>query len=103
MYSESSDMYRLQGQLAVSRSVGDILLKNYMITEACADKYENLDDIKYIFMACDGIFDVITPEELPELLAKGEQEEPENLAKYFINLSKSRMTKDNLSVIVMKL
>lgn len=88
----------------MSRSIGDIMFKTMMVTEPDTKKVDSLEDSAYLFMACDGIFDVVNKDEIPGLIKEAKSVDPGvNLAKYFVKLSKERKSDDNLSVIVVEL
>ncbi|MEN2498683.1 MAG: Protein phosphatase 1E [Marteilia pararefringens] len=103
VFVESSQMYRLNAQLAVSRSIGDIFHKNQMIREPSTKQVDNLENYRYLVMACDGIFDVIRGEELSEILNSNSLDVNSNIAEYIVKLSIARKSGDNLSAIVLNL
>ncbi|CAL5999552.1 Protein_phosphatase 2C [Hexamita inflata] len=56
---------RVAGQLAVSRAIGDYDYKQFGVTaEPETYSYTDLDDLKYVVCACDGLYDVLSNEEI---------------------------------------
>ncbi|GIQ90127.1 protein phosphatase 2C family, partial [Kipferlia bialata] len=55
---DSENTARLDGVLSVSRAIGDIFLKNSGLT--CIPEVYSIptDDVDFIIMACDGLWDV---------------------------------------------
>ena len=52
---------RLEGELALSRSIGDINFKAYMSSEPEISEYEITDDDDFLLLASDGFWNVIHP------------------------------------------
>ena len=106
-------MWRLNGRLAVSRSVGDTNYKNQMIEEASCTTIpaETIDETEYLVMGCDGIWDVIEPSELPQLISTFKETNAElavenrnlDLAKCLVKEALKRRSGDNLSAIVVNI
>lgn len=58
---------RVNGILAVARSVGDKYLKEFVSCEP--DYYEfDLTNASYVLLACDGLFDVFTSNDVNDIL-----------------------------------
>lgn len=58
---------RVNGILAVARSIGDKYLKEFVTCDP--DYYEfDLTDASYILLACDGLFDVFSSQEVNDIL-----------------------------------
>ena len=56
---------RVAGQLAVSRALGDHDYKQYGVTaEPEVYEYADLGELKWVVLACDGLYDVLTNEEI---------------------------------------
>jgi len=95
---------RLNGILAMSRSMGDILLKQKGLTsfpDTIVGKITK--DYKYLVIASDGLYDVMTNYEIIQFiqynLTKGI--EKKNIAKNLVLFSiENRYSADNVSVII---
>lgn len=56
---------RVAGQLAVSRAIGDIDYKIHGVTaEPDTEFYTDKNDLKFIVCACDGLYDVMSNEDI---------------------------------------
>ncbi|CAN1294998.1 Probable protein phosphatase 2C 30, partial [Linum perenne] len=54
---------RVQGSLAVSRAIGDIHLKEWVISEPEISKIELSPDCQFLIMASDGLWDKVNEQE----------------------------------------
>ena len=91
---------RIDGILAVSRAIGDFDI--YGVGYKPKIERVKIDnDDKWIILGCDGVFDVITNKELGKYTTKFE--DPVSLAYSLSNLAFTRLSADNISVIVIKL
>lgn len=62
---------RVAGQLAVSRAIGDYDYKQYGVTaEPETYAYKDLDDLKFIVLGCDGLYDILTNDEIDYIVSK---------------------------------
>eukprot|EP01096_Ripella_sp_DP13-Kostka_P012974 TRINITY_DN552_c6_g1_i2.p1 TRINITY_DN552_c6_g1~~TRINITY_DN552_c6_g1_i2.p1 ORF type:complete len:865 (-),score=425.80 TRINITY_DN552_c6_g1_i2:154-2748(-) len=93
--------WRVNGVLAVSRSIGDFTLKNLVIATPDVLRYDLNDEDEWAILASDGLWDVTKPHELPDLvnegLAKGGRE---YVCKHLCDTALLRNSKDNVSVVV---
>lgn len=63
---------RVAGQLAVSRAIGDYDYKQFGVTaEPDTYTFADLDDMQYIVLACDGLYDVLTNEDIDYAVRTG--------------------------------
>lgn len=93
---------RVFGTLALTRSLGDIEMKNYgVVSEPSITRHNIIEDDLYLIIASDGIWDVITEEDLG-LLSKTDIS-AEKFANELIKLSIERDSRDNISCICIKL
>ncbi|OHS98577.1 protein phosphatase 2C [Tritrichomonas foetus] len=91
---------RTCGILAISRSLGDISL-NGVSAIPCINSYTVHEDDYRLVIACDGVFDVVTNEEVGEIVAS---EESASVAAYKLrNIAYARLSEDNISAIVVDL
>ncbi len=95
-------VWRVNGSLSVSRAIGDPNDKKYVIGEADVRSFELDGTEDYLVVACDGVWDVVSGEELTECvrahLAKGGTRN--TVAKAIVDFAKSEGSGDNMTVIV---
>lgn len=92
---------RLFGQFSLTRAFGDAAIKKWVICEPFIKKITITDNDRYVVLASDGIWDVITDENCFELsIGKSSAKE---YCEELINTAISRWSKDNISCIVIKL
>jgi len=90
------DVPRVNGNLALSRSVGDFYLFPYVISNPDIRQFDmSTYEESYIVIATDGILDVWTSGEIIKALSIGLK------CNDFINLSLQRGSTDNMSMIVL--
>ena len=91
---------RIGSVLAVSRAIGDATI--FGVSHECECKeFDVLSDDKYIVLACDGVFDVMTNEQVAEQAAACD--DPMQAAYTIRNTALSITSMDNISVVVVKL
>ncbi|XP_073302756.1 protein phosphatase 2C 16-like isoform X1 [Primulina huaijiensis] len=114
--------HRVFGVLAMSRSIGDRYLKPWIIPDPEVLFMPRARDDECLILASDGLWDVLTNEEVCEvarkriliwhkkngtqpLVERGEGVDPaaQSAAEYLSNLALQRGSKDNISVIVVDL
>ncbi|XP_049408707.1 probable protein phosphatase 2C 51 [Solanum stenotomum] len=106
---------RVNGILAVSRSIGDIRLKRYgIIAEPEVTGWRRLStEDWYVVIGSDGIFERMSPQDVCDILHDGHDKEnktsidssscPSSLADCIVHNAFSKGSGDNLSVIVILL
>lgn len=97
------DMWRVGGNLAVSRAIGDVGYKPFISSEAEVLEIDLDDTVEYMVLACDGLWDVVTDEELPRLVYNfllENNNDRHGVAKYLVQYAKENESQDNISVIV---
>ncbi|OVA14559.1 Protein phosphatase 2C (PP2C)-like domain [Macleaya cordata] len=94
-------VWRVQGSLAVSRAIGDLHLKEWIISEPEIEKLQLSSDCEFLVIASDGLWDKVTNQEAVDLILreKGSTES----CKKLINISSSRGSKDDITVMVVHL
>ncbi|CAN6458305.1 unnamed protein product [Victoria cruziana] len=94
-------VWRVQGSLAVSRSIGDLHLKEWVISEPEVCKIELSSDCQFLVMASDGLWDKVNNQEAVEVILKnGSRIES---CKRLVDLSFGRGNKDDTTVMVVDL
>jgi serine/threonine protein phosphatase PrpC len=95
---------RVLGVLAVTRSIGDHVLKKYVIAHPYV-RQETVDlsaltgDSPFLILACDGFFDVIDDQYAVDLVVRF-QGDRADVAGHLVEEALRRGTTDNVSVIV---
>jgi serine/threonine protein phosphatase PrpC len=102
---------RVDGDLAVSRAFGDFRYKSVdlpqeeqKVTPEPEIQIQPMSDQhEFVVLACDGVWDVMSNEEVTEevrrLLAEGE-ERPQLIAEELVDISLEKQSKDNISCLV---
>lgn len=97
------DCWRVNGTLAVSRAIGDVLQKPYVSGEADVASRELTGSEDYLLLACDGFFDVVSPPEVAGLvhshLAR-QQGSGLRVAEELVAAARERGSHDNITVMV---
>ncbi|XP_070807175.1 protein phosphatase 1F [Pituophis catenifer annectens] len=98
------DCWRVNGTLAVSRAIGDLLQKPYI--SGCADgaSFELTGTEDYVLLACDGFFDAIQPVEVVDhVLEHLTQNHGDGLrtAEKLVAAAKESGSTDNITVLVL--
>ncbi len=90
---------RVQGQLVLSRSLGDLYVKKYGVTNLPDISMNKIDyNIKYVVIASDGVWDVV--DENTVLSMSKMKKNAEDFCKELVKLAIEKETKDNVSCIV---
>jgi len=94
------------GGLSVSRTIGDIGMKNGGLIIAEPEMFSSVltsDDL-YLILACDGVWDVMSNLSVAELCKKNlQQNDMEEMAKIIAKEAFRRGSTDNISVVAVKL
>ena len=91
---------RIGGDLAVARGFGDTLLAGVGHVPDIATVPRSEDD-KFVLLMCDGVFEVLTNEEVAQMATK--TDDPLTLAYNIRNLAFALGSQDNISVIARSL
>ena len=90
---------RVQGQLVLTRSLGDLYVKKYGVTNLPDISVNKIDyNIRYVVIASDGIWDVV--DEKTVLSMSKSRKNAEEFCKDLVKLAIEKETKDNVSCIV---
>ncbi|KAK5582964.1 hypothetical protein RB653_004554 [Dictyostelium firmibasis] len=92
---------RVNGMLAVSRALGDSFLTPYVIPDPHLSSFTLSKDDKFLILACDGVWDLISDEEAVETVAG--ISDPSKAAETLRDLAYNSGSTDNISVCVVKL
>uniref|UniRef100_A0A8D2LTL4 Protein phosphatase 1F n=2 Tax=Varanus komodoensis TaxID=61221 RepID=A0A8D2LTL4_VARKO len=97
------DCWRVNGTLAVSRAIGDLLQKPYISGDADSASFELTGSEDYVLLACDGFFDAIQPFEVVDhvlehlMKSKGDGLKT---AERLVAAAKESGSTDNITVLV---
>jgi serine/threonine protein phosphatase PrpC len=100
---------RLQGELAVSRAFGDYRYKiderSLLICEPDINPIDLTPDIEFIIVACDGLYETFSNEEVIEYVKKALEDDKSDIkaiAKALADEAIDRGSGDNITVIIIK-
>ena len=94
-------VWRVEGVLAVSRAIGDRMLKKYVSAQPDFLSVEVTHDDTYMVIASDGLWDVIENDEVGRLCSKIKN--ASKAAIYLANEAYKRGSADNICVLVVDL
>jgi serine/threonine protein phosphatase PrpC len=94
---------RVCGQLAITRSIGDARFKDYIISTPFYNSTRMTIDDLALVIASDGLFEVIGNEEVVQVVRDKIEFSPCQIAEVLSNEAIDRGSKDNVTVIVVKL
>jgi protein phosphatase PTC1 len=93
---------RLDGSLAVSRALGDFVFKARGLTcEPFLKSIPLRPEHKFLILACDGLFDVVTDEDAVHAIEH--LSSSEHMAQVLLQLAMERGTTDNVTIMVLLL
>jgi len=101
--------WRVNGQLAVSRAIGDGDYKPLVTAQPDITTIKRNGTEDFIIVACDGLWDTITPEEATRLVFQHLKEHQsnggdlENLSAKLATIAKEKGSSDNITIIVVLL
>ncbi|KAG7339356.1 protein phosphatase 2C [Nitzschia inconspicua] len=94
---------RVLGVLAVTRSLGDHCMKEYVIampyTKAKTIVKDAMSDVSFVILACDGLWDVMSDQEAVDFVSKY-QNSKESVAQELVKEALERGSTDNITVSV---
>ncbi|XP_014671598.1 PREDICTED: protein phosphatase 1E-like [Priapulus caudatus] len=94
--------WRVDGLLSVSRAIGDRCYKPYVTAEPDVISMELTPSDSYMVMACDGLWDVVKPSEIPRLVSKEMRATGDRsaVASKLVDHARALGSADNISAIV---
>ncbi|XP_031553359.1 protein phosphatase 1F-like [Actinia tenebrosa] len=94
--------WRVNGNLSVSRAIGDVEHKPYISGEPCLSEFTLEGDEEFVVLACDGLWDTVGREEVVKLVNAhvAEGNDRGTAAKLLVDTAKRAGSSDNISVIV---
>ena len=95
---------RVMGLLGVTRSFGDNSIKEFVIAEPYISSVQVTPECKFVVMGCDGVFDVLSDEEVCGIVKKClHQNAVSECAHQIVDEALRRDSRDNISTIVVGL
>jgi len=94
---------RVNGQIAITRSLGDHLMKDFIIGDPYLSHQDLIDKDTHLIVACDGLWDVVEDQAACEFLAQYPNASADELSKRLLVKALQDGSTDNLSVCVVKL
>ncbi|XVF68499.1 hypothetical protein PTKIN_Ptkin11bG0007300 [Pterospermum kingtungense] len=100
-------VWRIQGSLAVSRGIGDQHLKQWVIAEPETKIISIEPECEFLILASDGLWDKVSNQEAVDIARPSclgiNKSNPLSACKKLVDLSKSRGSSDDISVMLIQL
>lgn len=95
---------RVNGVLAVTRSLGDTYMKELVVGKPFTTSTEISLYDEFMILACDGLWDVISDTKACDIVKKSLQDndDPQEAAKKLCQIAMDNSTTDNITVMVVK-
>eukprot|EP01129_Flabellula_baltica_P003223 TRINITY_DN13032_c0_g1_i1.p1 TRINITY_DN13032_c0_g1~~TRINITY_DN13032_c0_g1_i1.p1 ORF type:complete len:430 (+),score=70.71 TRINITY_DN13032_c0_g1_i1:50-1339(+) len=98
---EGYAIHRINGQLAVSRALGDLIFEKYISHEPDVFKIEFTSNDDFLIVACDGLWDMVEDEEATQICKQFiEEGDLLSASERLRDVSYFRGSTDNISVLV---
>ncbi|KAG0142726.1 hypothetical protein CROQUDRAFT_673364 [Cronartium quercuum f. sp. fusiforme G11] len=92
---------RVNGVLAVTRSLGDSSMKEFVVGSPYTTETTLGDEDEFLIIACDGLWDVCEDQEAVNLIRQ--VKDPQEASRVLLDHALSQFSTDNLSVLVVSL
>lgn len=95
--------WRVNGNLSVSRAIGDAKLKKLVVADADVEVYDMNGTEDYLVVACDGVWDVLSGEEVVTCVdahLASPDGSKHTVAQAIIEYARSEGSGDNMTAIV---
>ncbi|GAA5927352.1 hypothetical protein JCM10213_003448 [Rhodosporidiobolus nylandii] len=92
---------RVNGVLAVTRSLGDSSMKEFVVGAPYTTETTLGDGDEWLIVACDGLWDVCSDQEAVDLIAKCQ--DPQEASQILLDHALSQFSTDNLSILCVRL
>jgi serine/threonine protein phosphatase PrpC len=89
---------RVAGDLSVSRSLGDFRYKRYIPSTPDVSSVRKLSRQAQVVLACDGLFDVVTGQDVADVLAQAA--EPRDAVTRLYELAVTHGSLDNITILL---
>ncbi|OWM67526.1 hypothetical protein CDL15_Pgr028389 [Punica granatum] len=94
-------VWRVQGSLAISRAIGDIHLKEWIISEPEIRILPITSDCEFLILASDGLWDKVTGQEAVDVVSQ--EKSLQESCKKLVDMSSCRGNLDDITVMVINL
>ncbi|CAL9184311.1 unnamed protein product [Musa hybrid cultivar] len=95
-------VWRVQDSLAVTRSIGDASMKEWVISEPETKTIRLTPDCEFLVMASDGLWEKVTDQEAVDVVRK-HSESMKHSCKELVELACRRANRDDITVMVVDL
>ncbi|GAB5591732.1 mgpp2cl-1 [Umbelopsis nana] len=92
---------RVNGVLAVTRSLGDHTMKEFVVGNPYTTETELTEDDSFIILACDGLWDVCNDNDAVDLIK--EVLDPQEASQKLLDHALANFSTDNLTIMVIRL
>lgn len=92
------DVPRVNGALAMSRSIGDLSLKPWITCDPEITTHELTSEDQFLIMATDGLWDVVSSKTAAKIASRFD--DPQKAADALVALALAKKTFDNITVVV---
>jgi serine/threonine protein phosphatase PrpC len=101
----AGDVLRVDNQLAMTRVLGDFSMDKHVVPPmADIVQYPRNSSAAYVVLACDGIWDVMTNEDVASfIIERAATTTLDNIASHLLDECLRRTSTDNMSVYIIKL
>jgi len=94
---------RVNGQIVITRSLGDHLMKEFIIADPFMTHHILTENDSFLIVACDGLWDVVEDQAACDLVLEYQSATAAELSKRLLIKALKDGSTDNLSIIVVKL
>jgi len=91
---------RVNGVLAVTRSLGDASMKEFVVGAPFTTETEIGDDDEFLILACDGLWDVSDDQTAVDVVRK--IDDAQEMSKALVQYALDKYTNDNVTVLVVR-
>ncbi|THH19969.1 hypothetical protein EW146_g1299 [Bondarzewia mesenterica] len=92
---------RVNGVLAVTRSLGDSSMKDFVVGSPYTTETEMTEEDEFLILACDGIWDVMEDQAAVDFVRRTHN--PQDASTALLKEALKRYTNDNITVMVIRL
>lgn len=95
--------WRVNGNLSVSRAIGDAKDKQFVIGEADVSTFDLNGSEEYLLVACDGVWDVLSGQEVVDCVnshVASEKGSRQTAAQAIVHFAKAEGSGDNMTAIL---
>lgn len=93
---------RVNGVLAVTRSLGDSAMKEFVVGSPYTTETELSEEDEFVIFACDGLWDVADDQAAVDIVRKSAPNSAQDAAKVLLDHALSSFSMDNVSVLVVR-